>query len=116
MLAAQGVDVSPARVHISGRAHVITPGHMALDGASERALGGESIGTTRRGIGPAYMDKAARTGILTGAMRDPGLQQDEFIRGGVGIGAGKPSFGQTRVGGGPLPQSGQADGAVIGAV
>jgi|MTBAKSStandDraft_1061840.scaffolds.fasta_scaffold02569_9 adenylosuccinate synthase len=71
MLAAQGVDVSPARVHISGRAHVITPGHMALDGASERALGGESIGTTRRGIGPAYMDKAARTGILTGAMRDP---------------------------------------------
>ena len=71
MLAGQGVDVSPERLHISGRAHVITPGHLALDGASERALGKGSIGTTRRGIGPAYMDKAARTGILTGAMRDP---------------------------------------------
>lgn len=71
MLAGHGVDISPERIHLSGRAHVITPGHLALDGASERALGDGSIGTTRRGIGPAYMDKAARTGILTGAMRDP---------------------------------------------
>ena len=71
MLAGQGVDISPQRIHLSVRAHVITPGHLALDGASERARGSSSIGTTRRGIGPAYMDKAARTGLLTGQMRDP---------------------------------------------
>lgn len=72
MLAAQGVDISPQRIHLSARAHLITPGHLALDGAAERARGGASIGTTRRGIGPAYMDKAARTGLLAGEMRDPG--------------------------------------------
>jgi len=71
MLAAEGIDVSPDRVYLSPRAHVITPAHLALDGARERALGGEAIGTTRRGIGPAYSDKAARTGLLTGMMRDP---------------------------------------------
>lgn len=72
MLAGQGVDIAPARIHLSARAHLITPGHLALDGAAERARGGASIGTTRRGIGPAYMDKAARTGLLAGEMRDPG--------------------------------------------
>lgn len=71
MLAGQGIDVSPERIHISPRAHVITPAHVALDGASERALGSGSIGTTQRGIGPAYSAKAERTGILTGAMADP---------------------------------------------
>lgn len=71
MLATQAVDISPQRIHLSVRAHVITPGHLALDGAAERARGSSSIGTTRRGIGPAYMDKAARTGLLTGEMRDP---------------------------------------------
>lgn len=71
MLAGQGVDISPDRIHLSSRAHIITPGHLALDGASERARGSESIGTTRRGIGLAYTDKATRVGILAGAMRDP---------------------------------------------
>jgi len=71
MLAAQGVDISPDRIHLSSRAHVILPGHMELDGAEERRLEDESIGTTRRGIGPAYMAKAARTGLLTGEMREP---------------------------------------------
>ncbi len=51
MLAGQGVDVSPARIHLSPRAHIITPGHMALDGADDRARGDQSIGTTQRGIG-----------------------------------------------------------------
>ncbi len=71
MLAGQGVDIAPERIHLSARAHLITPGHLALDGAAERARGATSIGTTRRGIGPAYMDKAARTGLLAGEMRDP---------------------------------------------
>jgi adenylosuccinate synthase len=71
MLSAEGVDISPERIHLSPRAHIITPGHMELDGAEERMLEDESIGTTRRGIGPAYSDKASRIGLLTGEMADP---------------------------------------------
>lgn len=71
MLAEEGVDISPDRIHLSPRAHVITPGHLELDGAEERMLEDESIGTTRRGIGPAYADKASRIGIITGEMADP---------------------------------------------
>jgi adenylosuccinate synthase len=71
MLAEQDVDVSPTRIHLSPRAHVITPGHLELDGAGERARGDHAIGTTRRGIGLAYTDKAMRIGLLTGDMRDP---------------------------------------------
>ena len=50
-------------VHLSGNAHLIMPWHVAIDRASERRLGKLQIGTTRRGIGPAYADKAARLGI-----------------------------------------------------
>jgi len=50
-------------VHVSGNAHLIMPWHVALDGARERKLGKLQIGTTRRGIGPAYADKATRIGI-----------------------------------------------------
>ena len=50
-------------VHVSGNAHLIMPWHVALDGARERRLGSLQIGTTRRGIGPAYADKATRIGI-----------------------------------------------------
>ncbi|MBI5959225.1 MAG: adenylosuccinate synthase [Chloroflexi bacterium] len=79
MLAGQGVDISPQRIQISTRAHIITPAHMELDGAEERARGGESIGTTRRGIGPAYQDKSARTGLLTGEMADPETFADKVL-------------------------------------
>jgi adenylosuccinate synthase len=51
------------RVYVSGNAHLIMPWHVAIDGATERRLGRLQIGTTRRGIGPAYADKAARLGI-----------------------------------------------------
>ena len=61
-LAARGV-VTEGLVHLSGNAHLIMPWHVAIDGASERRLGKLQIGTTRRGIGPAYADKAARLGI-----------------------------------------------------
>jgi len=62
-LAARGVDVSPARLKLSNQAHLILPYHIALDGAAEGLRGGAALGTTRRGIGPAYTDKAARSGI-----------------------------------------------------
>ncbi len=60
-LEARGVSVEPLR--ISGNAHLIMPWHVAIDQASERRLGPLQIGTTRRGVGPAYADKAARIGI-----------------------------------------------------
>jgi adenylosuccinate synthase len=67
-LAAMGVDVSPERLMISTRAHIISPAHIALDRATEIARGPNAIGTTLRGIGPAYLDKTARQGIRTGLM------------------------------------------------
>ncbi len=66
---AAGARVTPERLRISEAAHIILPGHIALDAARETS-GGSSIGTTQRGIGFAYMDKASRTGIRAGAMRD----------------------------------------------
>jgi len=70
-LTALGIDVSPSRLRISGAAHIITPAHLALDGAEESFRGGKILGTTRRGIGPVYADKAARTGIRASSMRNP---------------------------------------------
>ncbi|HET6944374.1 MAG TPA: adenylosuccinate synthetase, partial [Gaiellaceae bacterium] len=54
---------STAEVYVSGNAHLIMPWHLAIDQASERRLGKLAIGTTRRGIGPCYADKAMRLGI-----------------------------------------------------
>jgi len=53
----------PCEVYLSGNAHLIMPWHLAIDQASERRLGKLAIGTTRRGIGPCYADKAMRLGI-----------------------------------------------------
>ena len=61
MLAAKGIDVS--RVRVSRSAHVIMPYHVALDRANEVRLGGAKVGTTGRGIGPAYGDRAWRLGL-----------------------------------------------------
>lgn len=55
--------LSTHRLLISCNAHLIMPYHRDLDGASEHRLGSQEIGTTRRGIGPAYMDKASRMGL-----------------------------------------------------
>jgi len=60
-LEARGISTSA--LALSGNAHLIMPWHVALDSASELRLGRLQIGTTRRGIGPAYADKAARLGI-----------------------------------------------------
>ena len=62
-LTAQGLKVTPERVLISTRAHLILPYHRALDHTSEERLGNERVGTTLRGIGPAYEDKTGRRGI-----------------------------------------------------
>lgn len=67
-LAARGVDTSGLK--ISNRAHLILPYHKGLDAAEEEHRGAAMIGTTKRGIGPAYVDKAARTGIRVGDLLD----------------------------------------------
>ncbi|MBA2552645.1 MAG: adenylosuccinate synthase [Geodermatophilaceae bacterium] len=67
----RGVDTS--RLVISADAHLIMPHHRALDRVTERHLGKARIGTTGRGIGPAYGDKVARIGIRTQDLLDPGI-------------------------------------------
>jgi adenylosuccinate synthase len=67
-LAGMGIEITPQRLLISTRAHIITPAHVALDTIREKALGAQAIGTTLRGIGPAYLDKTGRRGIRAGLM------------------------------------------------
>ena len=61
MLTARGIDT--AKVRVSRNAHVIMPYHVALDRAMEARLDGEKVGTTNRGIGPTYADRASRLGL-----------------------------------------------------
>ncbi len=65
----RGIDVS-GRIVVSERAHLIMPYHVILDELSEKARGASRIGTTGKGIGPAYADKAARTGIRAADLLD----------------------------------------------
>ncbi len=67
-LAAQGISCE--RLLVSGNAHLIMPYHQELDKVTERFLGRSKLGTTRRGIGPAYGDKAARIGLRVQDMMD----------------------------------------------
>jgi adenylosuccinate synthase len=69
---------STADVHVSGETHLIMPWHVALDQASERRLGKLQIGTTRRGIGPCYADKAARIGIRVQDVLDPKILRQKI--------------------------------------
>jgi len=62
--------VDTSRLFISDRAHLIMPYHIFIDGLEEEALGDKAIGTTHKGIGPAYVDKVARTGIRVGDLLD----------------------------------------------
>jgi adenylosuccinate synthase len=70
-LTARGVSCD--RLLISANAHLIMPHHIALDKVTERHLGNARIGTTGRGIGPTYSDKAARMGIRVQDLLDPGI-------------------------------------------
>ena len=71
MLRQAGISVSPERLRLSCAAHLITPAHQALDKALEAERGKGSIGTTGRGIGPAYTDKATRRGLRLADMLAP---------------------------------------------
>jgi len=77
-LGARGIDCS--RVRVSTSAHVILPYHRALDGAREASLAGARVGTTGRGIGPAYEDRAARTGLRMGDLHDEGVVRAKLER------------------------------------
>ncbi|MBI4491505.1 MAG: adenylosuccinate synthase [Chloroflexi bacterium] len=63
--------VSTRNLLISERAHLVMPYHLILDAAEERRRGAQSIGTTRRGIGPTYVDKSSRIGLRAGDLLDP---------------------------------------------
>lgn len=65
-----GFGVSTENLRVSDRAHVIMPYHIKLDSVEEESRGANKIGTTRKGIGPAYMDKAARIGIRIADLLD----------------------------------------------
>ena len=75
-LASRGVDTS--RLKVSGQAHLIMPYHIELDRVAERHLGKNSLGTTKRGIGPAYADKAARIGLRVQDLLDPKIFQQKL--------------------------------------
>jgi len=75
-LETRGIDISV--VVLSGNAHLIMPWHIAIDQASERRLGKLQIGTTRRGIGPAYADKASRIGIRVQDVLDPKILRQKI--------------------------------------
>ena len=75
-LAERGVSCD--RLLISADAHLIMPHHRALDRVTERYLGSSRIGTTGRGIGPAYADKVARTGIRVQDLFDPGILRQKL--------------------------------------
>jgi adenylosuccinate synthase len=68
-LKSRGIDIGP-RIVVSERAHLIMPYHVVLDELAEKARGSARIGTTGKGIGPAYADKAARTGVRAADLLD----------------------------------------------
>jgi adenylosuccinate synthase len=70
--------ISTGNLHVSGNAHLIMPWHVAIDTASEHRLGKLQIGTTRRGIGPTYADKAARLGIRVQDLLDPKILRQKI--------------------------------------
>jgi adenylosuccinate synthase len=71
MDALRAAGVSLDDLFISSRAHLTLPYHRQLDGLEEKVRGGKAIGTTQRGIGPTYADKAARWGLRTGDLLQP---------------------------------------------
>ncbi len=76
MLNRRGIDTS--RLRVSGNAHLIMPYHQQLDALHERHLGKSKLGTTKRGIGPAYADKAMRLGIRVQDLLDEGIFREKL--------------------------------------
>jgi adenylosuccinate synthase len=79
-LAGHGVDTGPQRIGISRKTHLIMPYHRLLDQAREAKRGGGKIGTTGRGIGPCYEDKASRCGLRAGDVSNPALVREKVSR------------------------------------
>jgi adenylosuccinate synthase len=75
-LAERGID--PSRLVVSGNAHLIMPYHQELDKLTERYLGKHRLGTTKRGIGPAYADKATRIGLRVQDLTDPSIFREKL--------------------------------------
>ena len=75
-----GLSVTPSKLVISESCHLILPIHKIMDGAMEDARGDQNIGTTRKGIGPAYEDKVARRGIRVCDLRDKDLLKEKVER------------------------------------
>jgi len=75
-LSQKGVDCS--RLLVSGNAHLILPYHQELDALTERRLGKNKLGTTKRGIGPAYADKALRSGLRVQDLLDPKIFREKL--------------------------------------
>lgn len=73
-----GIAVGPQRLSLSEKAHLIMPYHKAIDVAREAAKGSGKIGTTGRGIGPCYEDKAARTGIRAVDLSEPDTLEEKI--------------------------------------
>jgi adenylosuccinate synthase len=74
----EGKGVSTAKLRLSGNAHLIMPYHQELDRVTERYLGKNKLGTTRRGIGPAYADKALRVGLRVQDLLDPKIFREKL--------------------------------------
>jgi adenylosuccinate synthase len=79
-LRAAGVEINPQRLKISYAAHMITPAHRAMDLVREAHLGNAKIGTTGRGIGPAYADKAHRIGVRYIDILEPDTFREKLTR------------------------------------
>jgi len=75
-LAGRGID--PTRLKVSGNAHLIMPYHLEIDKVTERYLGKHRLGTTKRGIGPAYADKVARIGLRVQDLTDPYIFREKL--------------------------------------
>jgi len=89
--------ISCKNLRIDPRTHIIMPWHIELDGLSETARGGADIGTTKRGIGPCYMDKAERSGLRIYDLTHPELFKKKALAAGeaknrliVGVYGGEP--------------------------
>ena len=79
-LATQGIDVPASQLRISADAHVVMPYHREIDLARERRAGAGKIGTTGRGIGPTYEDRAARRGVRIRDLLDINRLRDRLAR------------------------------------
>ena len=78
MDALEGRGIDTSRLLVSGNAHLIMPYHLELDRVTERRLGKNRLGTTKRGIGPAYADKATRIGLRVQDLLDPKIFSEKL--------------------------------------